>query len=289
MKFSHPKADVFVPDLNESPRAALARVTDLCIVAHQDDIEINCFSAIADCLDLPGRALGGVVATNGAGSARAGAYANVTDEEMQDVRREEQRKAARIGRYAIVVQLAHPSADVKVPGRCGIAADLAQVLAGCRPQTVYLHNPADKHDTHVAVFLRGLEAIRALPADRRPARVIGFEAWRDLDWLMDSDKVLLDSGRRPELAAELTAVFDSQIGGGKRYDLAAAGRRLAHATFHASHAVDRTAGITWAMDLTPLARDPALSVEGFASDLVERLRADVIQRLRSVGRGPGRR
>ena len=134
----------------------------------------------------------------------------------------------------------------------------------------------------MAVFLRGLEAIRAMPADRRPARVIGFEAWRDLDWLLDSDKVLLDSGRHPELAAELVKVFDSQIGGGKRYDLAAAGRRLAHATFHLSHSVDRVAGITWAVDLTPLVRNPALSVESFVSDLIGRFQADVIRRLRLV-------
>jgi LmbE family N-acetylglucosaminyl deacetylase len=282
VKFSHPRADVFVPDAGEAPRDALARVTDLCIVAHPDDIEINCYSAIVGCLDRPGRALGGVVVTNGAGSARAGAYAHFTDEQMQDLRREEQRKAAQIGRYAIVIQLAHPSADVKKCGCSGVAADLAQVFAGCRPETVYLHNPADKHETHVAAFLRGLEAIRALPQDRRPGRVIGFEAWRDLDWLLDADKVLLDSGRRPELAAELMKAFDSQIGGGKRYDLAAAGRRLAHATFHLPHSVDSVAGITWAMDLTPLVRNPDLPVEKFVSDLVGRFHADVIQRLLSV-------
>lgn len=282
MKFSNPKADIFAPGPNEAPGDALSRVTDLCIGAHPDDIEINCFSAVADCLDYPGRALGGVVVTNGAGSARAGAYAHVTDEKMQDVRREEQRKAAQIGRYAIVIQLGYASAEVKKGGRSGVAADLAQILGGCRPRTVYLHNPMDKHETHVAVFLRSLEAIRALQPERRPARVIGFEAWRDLDWLLDSDKVLLDSGRHPELAAEIAKVFDSQIGGGKRYDLAAAGRRLAHATFHQSHSVDRVAGITWAVDLTPLVRDPALSVESFVSDLIGRFQADVIQRLRSA-------
>ena len=282
MKFSHPRADLYVPDARESPADALARVTDLCIVAHPDDIEINCFSAIVDCLEDPRRALGGVVVTDGAGSARTGPYAAVTDDAMKDIRREEQRKAAQIGRFAIVIQLAHPSAAVKGSGRSAVVSDLERILAGCRPETLYLHSPADKHDTHVAVLLRSLEAIRALPAERRPARLIGFEAWRDLDWLLDTDKVLLDSGRRPELAAELVKVFDSQVAGGKRYDLAAAGRRLAHATFHTSHAVDRVKGITWGVDLTPLARDPSLSVEAFTADLVGRLRADVMARLKSV-------
>lgn len=282
MKFSHPRADLYVPDARESPADALARVTDLCIVAHPDDIEINCFSAIVDCLEDPRRALGGVVVTDGAGSARTGPYAAVTDDAMKDIRREEQRKAAQIGRFAIVIQLAHPSAAVKGSGRSAVVSDLERILAVCRPETLYLHSPADKHDTHVAVLLRSLEAIRALPTERRPARLIGFEAWRDLDWLLDTDKVLLDSGRRPELAAELVKVFDSQVAGGKRYDLAAAGRRLAHATFHTSHAVDRVKGITWGVDLTLLARDPSLSVEAFTADLVGRLRADVMARLKSV-------
>jgi LmbE family N-acetylglucosaminyl deacetylase len=165
MKFSRATADVFVPDSRETAAGALARVTDLCLVAHPDDIEINCFSAIADCRDDPRRALGGVVVTDGAGSARAGAFARVSDERMKEIRREEQRAAARIGRYAIVVQLAHPSAEVKQGDRSGIASDLAQILSGSRPETVYVHNPADKHDTHIAVLLRSLEAIRALPAD----------------------------------------------------------------------------------------------------------------------------
>jgi hypothetical protein len=149
-----------------------------------------------------------------------------------------------------------------------------------RPQVVYLHNPADKHDTHVAVFLRCLEALRSLPAEHRPAEVYGCEVWRDLDWLVDADKVALDVSAQPELAAQLVAVFASQIAGGKRYDLATAGRRLAHATFHTAHAADRAQALTWAMDLTPLVRDPHLSVEEFTLGYVERLRADVAARLR---------
>ena len=279
MNFSRPDADVFVPSGGE-PAAALARVTHLCVAAHQDDIEILAHDGICDCLDAPeARAFGGVVVTNGAGSPRSGVYSDFTDERMREVRREEQREAARLGGYAIQLQLAHPSADVKRPGHAGLAADLAAIFAGCAPEVVYLHQPADKHDTHVAVFLRCLEALRALPPERRPRRVLGGEVWRDLDWLIDADKVALDSGRRPELAAELLKVFDSQIAGGKRYDLAALGRRLAHATFHTSHATDRFAGITWAMDLTPLVADPTLDVAEFTLAHIERLRAEVASRL----------
>ena len=75
------------------------------------------------------------------------------------------------------------------------------------------------------------------------------------------------------------SVFDSQVTGGKRYDLAAAGRRLAHATFHTSHATDRLQGITWAMDLTPLVNDPGLDVAAFTLAHLDRLRADIAGRI----------
>jgi LmbE family N-acetylglucosaminyl deacetylase len=278
MKLSRPDADVFVLADGE-PAAALARVTHLCVASHQDDIEIMAHAGITDCLDLPGKAFGGVVVTNGAGSPRTGAFAHFTDAEMQAVRREEQREAARLGRYAIQLQLAHPSADLKTPGHPGVRADLAAIFGGCRPEVVYLHNPADKHDTHVAVFLRCLEALRALPLEQRPARVLGCEVWRDLDWMVDADKVALDAGRHPALGAELLKVFDSQISGGKRYDLAVPGRRLAHATFNTSHATDRMAGITWAMDLTPLVKDVTLDVATCTLGYLDRLRADVAARI----------
>jgi LmbE family N-acetylglucosaminyl deacetylase len=279
MKFSHPNADVYVPGGALAPEAALETVTHLCVAAHQDDIEIMAHAGISDCLETPGKAFGGVVVTNGAGSSRIGPYAQFTDEQMQAIRCDEQRKAADIGSYAIQIQLAHPSADVKQAGHAGVAADLTAIFSACSPEVVYLHQPADKHDTHIAVLLRCLTALRALPVERRPKRVLGCEVWRDLDWLVDADKVVLDSGRHPALAADLLKVFDSQISGGKRYDLATIGRRCANATFHTSHASDKVAGITWAVDLTPLVADGALDVGAFIGAHIERLRADVAGRL----------
>jgi LmbE family N-acetylglucosaminyl deacetylase len=281
MKFSRSDADIFVPEGGE-PAAALARVTHLCVAAHQDDIEIMAYAGICDCLDQAGKAFGGVVVTNGAGSARTGPYADFTDERMQAVRREEQRHAATLGRYAIQLQLAHPSTEVKNPGNAGVVADLVAIFARCRPEVVYLHNPADKHDTHVAVLARCLDALRSLPPERRPRRVLGCEVWRDLDWLVDTDKVALDAGRRPELAAQMLLAFDSQVAGGKRYDLATLGRRAAHATFHTSHATDRLAGITWAFDLTPLLAERAPDLAAFTVAAIDRLRDDVRMRIARV-------
>jgi LmbE family N-acetylglucosaminyl deacetylase len=278
MKFTQPAADLFAPD-GAAPAAALARTTHLCLAAHQDDIEIMAYAGIAACFGRADRRFTGVVVTNGAGSPRAGAYAALTDAQMQEVRRTEQRRAAALGDYGLCVQLAHPSAAVKDPRHAGVRADLAALVGGCRPEVVYLHNPADKHDTHIAVLLRSLEALRALPAERRPARVLGCEVWRDLDWLGDDEKQVLDASERPNLAAALLGAFDSQISGGKRYDLAAIGRRTANATFHTSHATDRSTALNWAIDLTPLVADPRLPVEEFTLAAIDRFRADVRARL----------
>ena len=282
MKLSRPDADVFAPG-GTPPEEALARTTHLCVGAHQDDIEIMAQSAIAECHGRADRFFTGVVVTDGAGSPRSGRYAALDDAGMQAVRRAEQRRAATLGQYNLQLQLAHSSGDVKAPGQAGVRADLAAIFGGCSAGVVYLHNPADKHDTHVAVLLRCLEAMRALPRNRRPRRVLGCEVWRDLDWLVDADKVALDAGQNPKLAADLLQVFDSQISGGKRYDLAALGRRAAHATFHTAHETDRLTAITWAMDLTPLVADETLLVREFTLAHIARLQADVAARLARLG------
>ncbi|HWA29178.1 MAG TPA: PIG-L family deacetylase [Lacunisphaera sp.] len=278
MNLSQPAADVYVPDGSTVERA-LGRTTHLCLAAHQDDIEIMAHHGIAECHGRKDRWFTGVVLTDGSGSPRAGRFAGYTDEEMKAVRRTEQRKAARLGKYSAVIQLAHPSTVVKSAGSTGVRADLATILGACPAKVVYLHNPADKHDTHVACFLRAIEALRSLPKARRPRQVLGCEVWRNLDWLVDPDKVLLDDSALPALAAKLIGAFQSQIAGGKRYDRAIAGRRLANATFHTSHATDRVTAVTWAMDLTPLVLDDKLPVAKFTLAHVDRLRADIMARL----------
>ncbi len=279
MKLSHPAADIFVPDARLPPEAALARTTHLCVAAHQDDIEIMAYPGIAECFGQNDKWFSGVVVTDGASSPRSGIYGHYTDAQMQAVRCQEQRKAAMIGEYSIQLQLAHHSSAVKERGHVAVQRDLVAIFTGAKAEVIYLHQPADKHDTHIGVLAQCLAALRQLPVELRPKRVLGCEVWRDLDWMVDSDKQVLDAGRYPNLAMALVGVFDSQISGGKRYDLATAGRRVAHATYHTSHATDQYQGITWAMDLTPLVHDPALSLAEYTLSYVERLKQDIAARL----------
>jgi len=281
MKFHQPNSDFFVPD-GASADAALARTTHLCIAAHQDDIEIMAYHGIAECFGDPDRWFSGVVVTDGAGSPRTGIYGKYTDEEMRRVRVREQRKAAYVGEYACQIQLGFSSAQVKNPRETAVVDDLVQVVREAKAEIVYLHNPADKHDTHIGVLLRSIAALRAAGAAAKPSKVYGCEVWRDLDWLPDEIKQVLPASARSNIAASLVGVFDSQVSGGKRYDLATAGRRLAHATYYASHGTDRESALIYAMDLTPLVEDPSLQMADYVLAQVDLFRADVERRVRAM-------
>jgi len=251
MKLSQASAQIFIPD-QESLAIALRRTTHLGIGAHHDDLEIMAAHGILECFSNAERWFTGVVVTDGSGSARDGVYRDFSDDQLKTVRRSEQKKAAYVGEYGAQFLLDHPSSAVKNAARPEVLADLVEILRNTAPVVIYTHNLADKHDTHVAVALRVIAACRELEPEARPQRLIGCEVWRDLDWLCDADKVALALDGREHLQSALLGVFDSQIAGGKRYDLATMGRRRAHATFSESHGTDRHSGLTWGMDLTPL-------------------------------------
>jgi hypothetical protein len=129
------------------------------------------------------------------------------------------------------------------------------------------------------VALRLITAIRRLPRADRPQRLYGCEVWRDLDWLGDSDKVVFDLTAHESLQASLLGVFDSQIAGGKRYDLASLGRRRAHATYYESHGVDTSTGMSYAMDLTPLIKNDETDPADFVLNHIRNFSKDVKDRL----------
>jgi len=76
-----------------------------------------------------------------------------------------------VGEYAAQVLLDYPSKAVKDSSNEALVQDLRLLLKAARPDIVYTHNLADKHDTHVGVALRVIEAIRGLPEAERPARL----------------------------------------------------------------------------------------------------------------------
>jgi LmbE family N-acetylglucosaminyl deacetylase len=279
MNLSEPKAEIWIPG-GVSETTALERVTHMGISAHQDDIEIMALQGILAGFGNPDRWFMAVIVTNGAGSPRDGLYAAYTDEQMQIVRRMEQKKAAFVGDYSAVAFLNHSSAGVKNCRNPGPKNDLKTLIAAAQPEVIYTHNLADKHDTHVSVALRTVAAIRELPAEVRPKKVYGCEVWRDLDWLLDSDKVVFEFSAHENIATALLGIFDSQICGGKRYDLATMGRRRAHATYHQSHSVDVAQMMNFAMDLTPLIHEEKLDPEEYVGKFIRGFAEDVVSRIK---------
>ena len=278
MKFQNPSADVFIPD-GKPAADALARVTHLGIGAHQDDLEFMAFHGILTCFGQEDKWFGGVTCTSGAGSSRTGSYAALNNTEMATIRRQEQNKAAVLGRFGAMIQLDYDSDAVKRPSSLDLKNDLKAILSATQPEVVYTHNPADKHETHIGIVVAALQAMRELPREQRPKQVIGCEVWRDLDWLLDSEKVVMDVSGHNDLADELNGVFTSQIDGGKRYDLATLGRRAANATFFNSHATDHSTQVIFGIDLTPIVADESKDILDFVCAHIERFHADVRQKL----------
>ncbi len=281
MKFTLDSAELFIPDGLPEPEA-LARTTHLTVVAHQDDIEIMAGAPIMECFQRNDKWFAGVVVTNGSGSPRDDVYKDYTDEEMRVVRRKEQKKAAYIGEFSAQALLDFPSSAIKDKANKGPVNDLVALLKATKPEVVCTHNLADKHDTHVGVAVKLIEAIRQLPKSERPKKLYGGEVWRDLDWMVDEDKVPFDCTGHENLQAALLGVFDSQIAGGKRYDLATMGRRKAHATYFASHGTDVTTGLNYAMNLTPLIEDDSLDIGAFVQNLIQRFSDEIAGRMKKL-------
>jgi len=277
MELHNSGAEIYVPDGSPAD-AALSRTTHLGVSAHQDDLEIMAYHGILECFGKPDKGFTGVTVTNGAGSPRDGLYGQYTDDEMQVVRRKEQKKAAYVGEYSAHVFLDYSSGAVKDPNNTYVVGDLKRIIAAAKPQVIYTHNLADKHDTHVATALRLIRALRELPEDSRPQHLYGCEVWRNLDWLNDDDKVIFNVQAHENLAMSLVGVFDSQVAGGKRYDLATMGRRRANATYLASHGVDESTALIFGTDLTPL-MDAKLDVEQYVQGYIKHFAEEVSRRI----------
>ena len=278
MKFHQRTAELFIPD-GLAPQEALGRTTHMAIGAHQDDIEIMAVEPILSCFQQPGSWFSAVVMSDGRGSPRDDLYRNYSDEEMHVVRLKEQKKAAVVGEYSALALLDYPSKAIKNANEKQPVEDLLSLFEATDPQFVYTHNLADKHDTHVATALRVIEALRLLPVTKRPEKLYGCEVWRSLDWLLDSDKVPFNLSSHENLQAALLGVFDSQICGGKRYDLASMGRRKANATYFDSHGLDSARGLSFGMDLTPLIEDDKDPINDFVQEYMARFIRDVTDRL----------
>jgi len=233
--------------------------THLGIGAHADDLEIMAWSGISECYGKEDRWFSGVTVTNGVGSPQD-PEAMLEQEELRVTRQLEQIEAAKLGEYALMAQLDYESREAKVVSD-GLVEELSALIKMTAPEVVYLHQPADKHPTHIGVLKASIAALKALPEECWPERLIGCEVWRDLDWLPDDKKLYLSSGNLPELERDIIAVFQSQIRAGMDYVGGSLGRRLANGTFADPHVVKDGDSFSLGIDLMPVLREEKTLLE----------------------------
>ncbi len=279
MKNLNPAADIFIPN-GTAEDDALARTTHLGVGAHADDLELLAGHAILECRQKKDRGFAGVICSDGADGPRQGAFANRSPEEMREIRRQEQRQAAALGEYGIMIQLNRPRREIQDSKNPALEQDLLAVLEACRPQAVYSHSPTDRHETHVAVITALCRAMRWMNPEQRPQKFYGCEVWGGLDWLEEKEKVRFNLNGADPLLPSLLREFKSQLEDGRRYDAALLGRMRANAVFQDPHAVDPARLMLLAMDLTPLIRSNTLDMADFVAARVENFMTEAISRIR---------
>jgi LmbE family N-acetylglucosaminyl deacetylase len=272
LNINQSNAFVCVPD-SIGTEDALSRTTHLAIGAHPDDLELIGIHGIAACFDRKDKWFTGVIVTDGAGSVRGGSYAAMSDAEIRGVRQQEQVTAAHLGQFSAAVQLGYPSSVLLAGFDEGLIQTLSDILTRAQPETVYLHNPADRHATHVAVCVHTIEALRR--SNHLPKEVFGVEVWRSLDWVSSEARILLDVSEVDALQQRLLNIYKSQLEGGKRLDAAIRARNIANATFDSEREADAILYGSYALDLLPLVCDTDLTVAGYVESLVDGIKIEI--------------
>lgn len=257
----------------------LRATTHLGIGAHPDDVEFMMWQGILQCHSDCNKHFASVVVTDGQGSSRVGPYASFDDEQMVKVRLEEQRRVAEAGGYSATISLGYTSLELRKNSIGSVCEDIRTIVKVLRPQVIYTHNLADRHDSHVATALRTIEALRELGPEYYPQEFYGCEVWRSLDWLTGSDRCTRDVSEHPNLMRALMGIYDSQIAGGKGYDIANFGRRQGNATYNDAYHPDESSLMELAMDLKPLLIEKDLTPELYFERLNDNFRRDVADRL----------
>lgn len=257
MKLKNPEANLYIPD-GKDEDAALLRTTHMGIGAHPDDLEILAIHGIGQCYNSKSKWFTGVTVTEGGGKERI--------EKLAETRKKEQIAAAKMGKYGAQVQLYYSGPDIsgtEPPRYDDALSDLLYILSMAQPEVIYVHNIFDKHEAHGAIARLVLDALRQVPADRRPQHVYGCEVWGGLDWVAWDMKVSLEVSEYLSLQKKLLECHKSQLKGKHQYADAAPARSIGNATFGDGVDMENAKAILYALDLMPFVTDPDLTVKAF--------------------------
>ncbi|MBN2880100.1 MAG: PIG-L family deacetylase [Clostridia bacterium] len=272
-------SDLYIPDGSDI-KNALQRTTVLCIAAHQDDAEIMAYHAIQECYHSKNKFFTSIIITDGAGSEKINESRRYSAEEIKKIRLNEQKRAAKVGKYSAQIQMGYSSGELRGNDK-RIIDDLTNIIIACKPEYIFTHNLADKHPTHVAAALRAMDALKAIEDKTWLKAFVGLEVWRGLDWLSDDDKLIFDASQNQRLARSLIRTFKSQIKGGKRYDDAVLGRRRANAVFYRADKADEMKYATYGMDMSEIVFN-GKSPEEYISEHINGFKKDIINNIEQL-------
>ena len=275
MDFSKEGAQIYIPD-GVSLDEALERATHFGIGTHPDDLELLALPGImAHFEDPKNNWFFGIVAGDGVGIPRPDGYD--TDHDYSIARAEEQKRVAFVGQYSGVALLNYPSSDIKHHNP-QIALELKGLIEKAQPKQAFIHDVvAEQHETHKILGHISIEVLRQLDAELRDNMdVYGGEVWGSLEWLNEADRVVFDVSKYYRLAGSLLHLYVSQLRT-KPYDDAFMARMRARATFREAHEADQMEAILYAIDMTPLIRQPTLDVVEFVQGFYDRAKEKAIE------------
>ena len=152
---------VFSEGIQGLKEDAFNKTTHLAIGAHQDDIEIMAISGILQCFNNPNDWFSGVTLSVGVGKNRKDIYQALSDDELKYIRLEEQKKAAIVGNYAVSASLKYQTQEIRKMDS-NIIKDVKSIILMMKPRIIFIHNPFDNYNTHVAACLIVLKALQEI-------------------------------------------------------------------------------------------------------------------------------
>ncbi|MCI5073059.1 PIG-L family deacetylase [bacterium] len=254
-------------------------ISHLAIGAHPDDVEIFAYNAIEACYQSKEKNFAAIICTNGSGAPKYGEYKNKSKDEIIQIRKMEQQKAAQLGQYSGLIHFNHESEVVKNKSDI-LLNDLKLLLDYFKPNYIFTHNPFDAHATHRYTLLACLKALKAIDHQAWLKGFFACEVWGSLDWLPSQFKYVLGENNSEELQKQLLNCFYSQnVGSQKRYDLGTVGRKQGNATFFESDQGNRYTHQSYAIDLLPVLNDSQHSLVEYCQQIVLAFQASVDKNL----------
>ncbi|MCH9756907.1 MAG: 6-phosphogluconolactonase [Gammaproteobacteria bacterium] len=243
----------------------LGAAVNISVGAHPDDAEIMAGPMMLEATKANPWLT--IIMTNGAAANNTlnGKYSQLTPEALTKMRQKEQRLAAQFANVPVIMlNLPTPAitGDMDKATRQKSRTTMRGLFSAMEHlRTIYGHNPQDKHDTHVNVFVEQVEALRALSPERlKTIKIWGMEVWGRLH--VANERLLTIPVDEKTLLKwqEMISFYQSQIDGqGRDYSDTTIYRARNHAGYETHpHGGNPPPGLILAADLTDLVQEALL-------------------------------